>query len=1176
MSEFNIDQYDNKPQDLYELLDVEPTIGDRELEAKILSMINNYKSAKARTDGNDDEYDQVIKFMIDIYKYFFEDTDNNSDGVGDNRNRVLKKYNNDSRYSNFDTANIRDFVLPKDSTAIDTSITTGIEGQNNNSKSNITFTYPLAYATDENGLIINQATKRVVSINSASRFNPSGTTSASFTLNLSETLKNVVKLKLYSISIPYSWYTISQDYGSNFFYIKGNSPGIDNETHDIKITIEPGNYTSTSLIATLNDALNHLKGKEASDDYNSINNPYIIDVSLNLTEMRYTVNSGKTKFFISIKKNYDSNYFRVMFPYITPVYDNPITNERNNTLSIPSFLGFTTNTLNSYTLYSDLYGNDPIVAIDASNNNIKILRYIQNSENNFDGTNVLKTINLVFSNGIKHDISDKINTILMENNEIDNNSEYVNDVNGNYLKVKLNRDDSINHLNTKVIILLPFNESDTNKSIWTDDLKFKTDGITTYLDISYNYKILNDVISQEEAVQDRILVPSSRSIKMKFVTTKPLYGVSSDGDELNKFEIVIPTNNTGYTIDEFLATINSGFDTINTTFSDNHNTLIFNKTESNENIIRLDNNSLKLDIAIFNNLGISNYLLDLSGTILGKILGNGEFSIFESKYNDFDLSNNIVTNENITINGDTIKITETGWIIRAGGYFLSGQITANNTPYILKLKPKPDGPIRGLPHINVQPSSDYINGDGSFKTGDLGGLSGLTNLINESLHAYVNTSFNKPNLLENSSISIEEVDAGLSIGRFELSLNVSDYLDETNYQMHLTDTDNNSTDTDNNSTDTDNNIWTTMLHLDSSYNLFSNSKITVDKTIDKDVITITNTNSKIIIEPLPVDIDGGSNGVYDIFNNNTVNINVPFGNYTRNELITKINESLKIATIYDGKIISENVSFGIKTIDGKEYCFIDFNLNRFFRASDYKVVFYDNTFSSCNTGSTSIQNTTYDSTIGFILGYRDDTEYPLKSVINSAIKDVKQFISKQQLNVNLYNDFSIVLDDYNNNRLPSAVVLGTPPSTNFDIPSYAKRTAMSCDENGNLLLSVKDKNNNNLTLKQLTAISSNIETSESKKSDIFKANQKIIAKDVFAVVPLSVSGLITGQLFVKEGITLQEQARSYFGPVDIQRISVKLLTDKGSLVNLNQDNWSFSFVCEQIYDKNLGQYIKNS
>ena len=123
---------------------------------------------------------------------------------------------------------------------------------------------------------------------------------------------------------------------------------------------------------------------------------------------------------------------------------------------------------------------------------------------------------------------------------------------------------------------------------------------------------------------------------------------------------------------------------------------------------------------------------------------------------------------------------------------------------------------------------------------------------------------------------------------------------------------------------------------------------------------------------------------------------------------------------------------------------------------------------------------------------------------------------------------------------------------------------------------MKDKNNNNLTAKQLSAIYSNIETSQAKQTDIFKANQKVIAKDVFAVVPLNVAGLNAGELFVKDGPTLQEQTRSYFGPVDIQRITVKLLTDKGTLVNLNQDNWSFSFVCEQLHDKNLGQYIRGS
>ena len=125
----------------------------------------------------------------------------------------------------FDTAT-RDFTLGVKSS--DTTINRKDRRKKDElqdaSASNFTFSYPLQYAIQD-GQIINQATKRIVSINSGSRYNPTGTTSSAFTLNLSETLKNVVKLKLYSVSIPYSWYTISEDYGSNFFYIKGNSPG---------------------------------------------------------------------------------------------------------------------------------------------------------------------------------------------------------------------------------------------------------------------------------------------------------------------------------------------------------------------------------------------------------------------------------------------------------------------------------------------------------------------------------------------------------------------------------------------------------------------------------------------------------------------------------------------------------------------------------------------------------------------------------------------------------------------------------------------------------------------------------------------------------------------------------------------------------------------------------------
>ena len=59
---------------------------------------------------------------------------------------------------------------------------------------------------------------------------------------------------------------------------------------------------------------------------------------------------------------------------------------------------------------------------------------------------------------------------------------------------------------------------------------------------------------------------------MEFIPTKPLYnGEDDDGNVLNKFEIVIPTKDSGYTNNEFITAINDRFYTINTTFADNHN-----------------------------------------------------------------------------------------------------------------------------------------------------------------------------------------------------------------------------------------------------------------------------------------------------------------------------------------------------------------------------------------------------------------------------------------------------------------------------------------------------------------------------------------------------------------------------------------------------------------------------
>ena len=68
-------------------------------------------------------------------------------------------------------------------------------------------------------------------------------------------------------------------------------------------------------------------------------------------------------------------------------------------------------------------------------------------------------------------------------------------------------------------------------------------------------------------------------------------------------------------------------------------------------------------------------------------------------------------------------------------------------------------------------------------------------------------------------------------------------------------------------------------------------------------------------------------------------------------------------------------------------------------------------------------------------------------------------------------------------------------------------------------------------------------------------------KDVFALIPISTSKYENGSFISEISGSLQVQERVYFGPVNIQRMTVKLVNDRGDLVDLNNSNWSFSIQC---------------
>jgi hypothetical protein len=59
--------------------------------------------------------------------------------------------------------------------------------------------------------------------------------------------------------------------------------------------------------------------------------------------------------------------------------------------------------------------------------------------------------------------------------------------------------------------------------------------------------------------------------------------------------------------------------------------------------------------------------------------------------------------------------------------------------------------------------------------------------------------------------------------------------------------------------------------------------------------------------------------------------------------------------------------------------------------------------------------------------------------------------------------------------------------------------------------------------------------------------------------------MTTGDVYVEFSGSLQDNKRVYFGPVNISRMRVRLLDDKGNNLNLNGADWSLTLLSENLY-----------
>ena len=1117
---FHMDTYEvNKYTDeqLHDILDMNnPT--DRELEAKIIQMMRKYENNLTEIGR------QLYTFFDNMYKRFF-----NTDSEDD-----------ENLIEGFETVDPKMTTPPAGPTTKEVGYKVD----------NIAEAKLFDYAPDKLQLnpLLQQTIKRVISIDSQYRNITTNPSTTSFSFDLSEPLRDVVSLKLYSVQIPYTWYTVAKSYGSNFFYLRGNAIGIIDENY--KIAIPPGNYNQTTIINTINQSFQDLSNGIAAD-INFNGQPLL---TYNSSTARTTVNLNMTKTF-------NETYYTLNFPSFTHPLDS-----LNNVKSIPGYLGFNNqtyymNSINSNQNYRTTSAIQTQLSqdftLDNTNNYFTVIQYLgYEPSSGYDSRS--QTLNSfkvqLTSNGLpytgpatRQNIVDAVNQALLLSPYFDSSTIQaipITDISAQnygytYFKLTIipNRSTVKYIPNAKLMVLFPNEIPKTNQY---NELELYTiwqlqPGLFTscfYFDNSMNQ--LSQFISETPAIQSTFQVDTSTNILMTCKTQGFV-------DTSNNYTIRIPSG--AYNVSQFLNQITTAFSNQNTVIPPYFNMI-------NTNAFLDTNNFFHLTIDLTRSFTNHNYKTLIDGNSFLESANN-----FTITYNIVNIPGHVSYNLddisyiNITIPNRTNYSIDVSCIL----YIQPDTVTYEN------------GGNGGsnkiavcMPLLNFPTYQSFVS---SFQRA-------FTNTIYTTT---VNTQNPMSKTTTQTTVYSDHID-------ISLNLNCYYYLLEQNYDLSFVDADYAMSDT--------NNSWNPF-NIYSLYDLSKNASSGGFSDISGYEI-IKNSVTQIIT------LYDNCNNTLTFSTNNpsapseTIIIDISAGNYTTVPLYAAINRALS----------NNPKTYGsyIKSIDinNDEYSYLWINVNNVYTSQNYILDFYNpENFVSCYTGSSSVKNTTWDSTIGWILGFRDYTQYILTpsnktTVINNSETSIYylqssngyymttttsvgelttsvavQLTGDTSLSTNLYNYFLISLDDFIQNHLNDGLVTITRSQTSIQIPDYAYSTTQSPDPaTGQLVAtSTRQTNSDNVTQNQLYAQNQAI-TSQQPTTKEYSPGPFI--KDLFGIIPIKPPSN-PGDYYTEFGGTLQNQERLYFGPVNIRKMSIQLLTDRGTVVDLNNSNWSFSFVCEQLY-----------
>ena len=286
---------------------------------------------------------------------------------------------------------------------------------------------------------------------------------------------------------------------------------------------------------------------------------------------------------------------------------------------------------------------------------------------------------------------------------------------------------------------------------------------------------------------------------------------------------------------------------------------------------------------------------------------------------------------------------------------------------------------------------------------------------------------------------------------------------------------------------------------------------------------------------------------------------IPSGNYTSSELIAEI--SGNSVFIDKGFLISSDINNGKTTITNTD-------------PSSQTITFFDPSGikicdSNCNlNGKVGFKsNAKFNNNLGWILGFRGNTNIPVTDSLYGqlvySVGPLNSITSEAIIDTYGSKYFLLVLDDFNQNHLNKGLVGITPTQKYAEIPSYWNAD-LACTTSGspaNTVATYLQNAPRRLTQAQLYTLNqTTIARSNTTKSFLTSPT----TTDVLALIPLRKKGLSFGDQLVDD-FNLDDAERVYFGPVDLERMRIRLVDDKGYTVNLNGNNWSFTLTATSLY-----------